>query len=402
MFEAILILTGFLFVFFSLFIAYYLLLLLFLSFKKSDIFPDRLTSIHKRIAIIIPAFNEELTIARTIESCQRLNYPRQFFNIIVIADNCTDHTAVVARQKGAQVLERNDKTALGKDHALRWAFRELKLQNYDAVMILDADCRINEEALSYINAQLSMGRKAIQLNNRISNPDDNPLTYILAVGNYIENNLFYSPKSKSNLAVFLRGTGMILSTELLEEYPWDEKSVAEDTAYSIKLLSSNIPIYFIDEVSVSSPCPISHKQLRTQRERWAGGNLNLGKKYTLKLLGKGFRKRSLLLTDAAWTLIINSKPLFIGFQFFALLIAGLLHISLPNSFSPYLLIMASAALVITALYFISGIIKMGFSKKRALFILRSPVWMFTLFRITFRKVFFNSTNTWEKTPRSSE
>jgi len=91
----------------------------------------------KRFAAVIAAHNEELVIAHIIDSLLEQNYPRELFDIFVIADNCTDATAAVARKHGALVYERHDTENTGKGHALEWMFRKIYDMDdrYDVICI---------------------------------------------------------------------------------------------------------------------------------------------------------------------------------------------------------------------------------------------------------------------------
>ena len=100
-----------------------------------------------RFAIVIPARDEESSIREAVESCVSLNYPGERFEVFVIADNCSDHTAERAALAGARVLERSDHTAEGKGQALAWGFDQVLAMGFDAVAVLDADCRIEPHAL---------------------------------------------------------------------------------------------------------------------------------------------------------------------------------------------------------------------------------------------------------------
>ncbi len=383
----------------TVFISLYLLLLLLLSFKASDQKSNTKKSFFKSVAIIIPAHNEEESIAETIKSCRELEYPSNKYDIIVVADNCKDDTAELSEKNGAIVFERNDTTAKGKGHALKWAFEKLIDHDYEAYLVLDADCSISKNGLQKINYHLTEGKKVLQLNDLTSNPDESPLSYTLAIGNFIENHLFYAPKSKLNLAVFLRGTGMVFSKDILDKYPWEATSIAEDTDYSIKLISNNIPIYFIETASVVSPFPTNINQLNTQRDRWAGGNIALSKNFALKMLFEGIGSGNLRLSDAGWTLLINSKPLLLGYQALVILLSLSYYLIIPGILSYTLFCIAIYAGIVTIIYFILGIIRMGITRKRISLMIQSPVWIFNIFRITFRSFFSKNVQVWKKTPR---
>ena len=105
------------FSFFSLYLAILSLLAMFRKEKPLD----ATTGKRRKFAILVPAHNEEEVIERTLSSLVRIEYPRELFDVIVIADNCTDRTAAISRSMGAnKVFERFDRVLIGKGHALKW------------------------------------------------------------------------------------------------------------------------------------------------------------------------------------------------------------------------------------------------------------------------------------------
>jgi glycosyltransferase involved in cell wall biosynthesis len=97
-------------------------------------------------AIVIPAHNEEKTLSTTLHSCAGLNYPKDKYKIFVIADNCSDRTAEIARDNGAVCLERYNEEEKGKGFALEWGFKQILPEGHDALVVLDADCQLDGHA----------------------------------------------------------------------------------------------------------------------------------------------------------------------------------------------------------------------------------------------------------------
>ena len=91
------------------------------------------------LVFIVPAHDEEMLVQRAVRSLLAQDYPRELLTVAVIADNCTDRTAELAREAGAMVLERSSATDRGKGHAIKWALENLPLERWAAVVIVDAD-----------------------------------------------------------------------------------------------------------------------------------------------------------------------------------------------------------------------------------------------------------------------
>lgn len=378
---------------------WFLLLTIFCSKWENNVgFRDSLSG-KARLAIVIPAHNEENVIGPTLQSCQSLEYPADRYDIFVVADNCTDATGQVATGYGVIVLERHDELRKGKGYALAHAFEHLLPQGYEAVIVVDADCLIDSNALQVIDHKLLQGNKILQINNTVDNPDQSIMSYALAVGNFIENNFFYAPKSLLGLAVFLRGTGMVMHRDILLAHPWAAHSIVEDVEYSLVLLKAGHRICFLPEVKVASPFPVDQEQLRVQRTRWASGNLTFGRQAALGLIGTGIRQRKWILIDAGWTFLVLSRPLVLLQLFVTLGATIALYIKEPYTFSQVSMVVVATLVLFFFIYFVLGIVKMGLSRKRLSFLALVPLTVFQLIIISLRGVIGGKKQAWARTPR---
>ncbi len=316
----------------------------------------------------------------------------------MIADNCTDGTAEIARNSGAVCLERHDKEKRGKGFALEWGFGQILARGHDALVVLDADCQLDGKALRVFDFYLKKGENVLQANDAASNPDSSAMSYAVAVGNLIENRLFYAPKSRLGLAVFLRGTGMVFRRQILEQHPWQTHSIVEDAEYTLRLIKSGFKVRFINEVNVLSEFPDQKDQLRVQRTRWAR-NLGFSKTEALKLIREGILGGEGLLTDAGWTLLVLSRPLVLLELFIAVILGLLCAWLLPGPVSNGLLAAGLILLMMQLFYFCLGIIFLGVNRRRFMFLLSSPATIGRLILISLLGVFGVRGNIWAKTPR---
>ncbi|MFH2060880.1 MAG: glycosyltransferase family 2 protein [Pseudomonadota bacterium] len=355
---------------------------------------------YARMAIVIPAHNEEKILFNTLESCKQLDYPRDRFEIVVVADNCADNTAMIANDNGVKCLERFDDNNKGKGYALTYAFEHLLKKDFDVFVVLDADCTISRNSLKVINESLSTDVKIFQINYKTANPDVNAVSYACAVGNYIENNFFYKPKANLNISVLLRGTGMAFKREILLKYPWDSFGIVEDVEYSLKLIEQNEKIKFIDKAEVLSEFPTQMNQLSTQRKRWAGGNLNFGKKQALKFLFKGIKQKNLDIFDIGVTFIVLSKPLIISLSIMSLICSAFSYMIYNNSFSVLVFLVAGLNFMLTFSYFIFGVFAFGISLRRFGLLIASPMVILNLVYIGVKGLLEKTSQDWEKTPRN--
>ena len=135
---------------------YYFVLALFGLIKKED---KVTVQPQHTFAAVICAHNEEAVVGQLIDNLKCLNYPRDMYDIYVVADNCTDHTADVCKEHGAIVAVRTNREDVGKGFAMDWMFERLLQQEkqYDAFVVFDADNLVHPEFLREMNNHLCKG-----------------------------------------------------------------------------------------------------------------------------------------------------------------------------------------------------------------------------------------------------
>ncbi len=150
-----------------------------------------------RLAVVIPAHNEANEIAAAVHSCFESDYPREQLQVVVVADNCQDATCEQAERAGARCLSRHAPALPGKGPALSWAFDQLLQTPMDALIVLDADCRLERDTLKIVDHCLQNGHRALQTNHRVTNADASPISYAAAVGRTLEYDLFFAQNPDS-------------------------------------------------------------------------------------------------------------------------------------------------------------------------------------------------------------
>ncbi len=258
-----------------------------------------------RFAFVVPAHDEETGIADTVRSLYAVDYPRELFEVVVVADNCTDDTAARAKAAGARVLERMDAQRRGKGFALAHAFEILASEGRaDAVVVVDADTVVSPNLLHAFDARIAGGAKAVQADYAVRNPDAGwrPRMMAIALG------MFHVVRStgRENLGVScgLRGNGMAFTLELLREVPHDAFSIVEDVEYGIRLGEHGHRVHYAGEAHVYGEMVSSEKASRSQRQRWEGGRKQLVKQHAFRVLKRAYETRSPLLLDLAMDLLV--------------------------------------------------------------------------------------------------
>ena len=220
------------------------------------------------------------------------------------------------------------------------------------------------------------------------------------MGNVIENDLFYAPKSRLGLAVLLRGTGMVLHREILEQHPWSALSNTEDIEYSLSLIERGIATRFLPGVSVWSDFPENAEQLQVQRRRWASGSAGRVGVRSFRLIGQGLRRGEAGTIDAGWTLAVLSRPMVIVSVLLGLIAAGAgLWWGKEPRFLPVFLAACANALALVA-YFGWGILRLGVTRRRMIMLLSAPWVVCQLVVATVLGSLGVDRSVWRQTPRA--
>jgi 1,2-diacylglycerol 3-beta-glucosyltransferase len=259
----------------------------------------------RRFAIIIPAHDEEILLPDLLASCWNLAYPRELFDVHVIADNCTDGTAVVGRHAHAIVHERADDRQRGKGYALAWLFDELAGQgiHYDAYVIIDADTVVAANLLTVFDAHLARGDQAIQCYYGVQNRDQAWTSMLRHVALVLYNGVRPRGRDALGLSAGLRGNGMCFAAAVVERFGWDATTLTEDAEFHLRLLEGGIRVRYAPQTSVTADMPISLRQARTQNVRWERGRLQLARTRGPRLLVDGLRRRDPVRLDALAELV---------------------------------------------------------------------------------------------------
>lgn len=277
----------------------------------------------KKFAVVVPAYNEAKTISRTLQNLIDVDYPEDLFDVIVIADNCTDNTAEISRNEGVIVYERDNPDKRGKGYALRWCFDKLLAENdkhyYDAMVVVDADSIVTHNLLTVMNKYLRKGAKVVQGYLTVEPKPGVWTTEIIRIGFTLYNYVRPLGQRVLGFPTGLRGNGMCFSVEALRKVPWDAYSTTEDLEYGLKLLLNEVDVVFAPEAIGYNVVPENAQNAESQRERWEMGRIPVLKKYFGKLLKALFSKRSFKVFDALVNLV---TPPLVNMMLFVVMMAA--------------------------------------------------------------------------------
>ncbi|MCG8539392.1 MAG: glycosyltransferase [Clostridia bacterium] len=289
--------------------------------------PSKLWEPKKRFALVVAAHNEEVVISAVIDSLKKLNYPRELYDIMIIADNCTDNTAQIARKMGAQVFERFNGIERGKGFALKWMFKRIyKMNRHDAIVVFDADNLVDQDYLMYMNNELIQGHKIIQGYLDTKNPDDTWVTKSYAISYWYMARIWQVARQKLQLPGALGGTGMCFEINTLKKLGWDATSLTEDLEFTMKAILRGIKPRWCHHAKIYDEKPLTFVASWDQRLRWMQGHWDVAFMYCGKLFRKFFKEGDFAALDGAFYLL---QPGRILLAYFALFVNIFLWIS-PN------------------------------------------------------------------------
>lgn len=252
-----------------------------------------------RFCVLIPARNEEAHVGQAVSSVLATRYPSALRRLIVVADNCTDRTAEVARESGAEVWVRTNEVRRGKGEALVWALdRVLASNDWDAVVLIDADCTMDREFLGRMDQRVAAGAVVVQGEVRPSNAGDSVVSRLAEVSGAAQYALRPRGRARLGAAVRLHGKGMVFHRQVLAAHPWDAASLTEDFEYWLTLVRSGIrPVHEAGAI-VNELVPVDVGAARIQRTRWETGRLDLLRRELVSGLRTAFRRRDVVLGEA--------------------------------------------------------------------------------------------------------
>ena len=265
-----------------------------------------------RFMAIIPAHNEEAVVANLIESLKNQNYDKDLYDIYVIADNCTDNTAKVAKDAGAIVYKRFDETKKTKGYALDWFLKQKIEENapYDAFFIFDADNIVHPDFIKNMNKKLCQGEDVVQGYRDIKNPTDSWITAGYALFYWSMHRFYHLARYNLGLSPLLNGTGFMVKFDVVKPQGWDTVTLTEDIEFSLKRIIKGKRLGWATDAICYDEQPVGFKQSWSQRSRWTVGHIQCIKEYTKQLAVAAKENKTMMNFDGL-LYILGSIPMFI-------------------------------------------------------------------------------------------
>ena len=240
-----------------------------------------------RYAVLICARNEQRVIGDLIASLRGQTYSQGLLSIFVLADNCTDDTAMVARVAGANVYERFNQVQVGKGYALQELLEHLEQdypQGFDGYFVFDADNILAPNYVEAMNRTFSDGHDIVTSYRNSKNYGDNWISAGYALWFLRESRYLNHARFLLGTSCAVSGTGFLFSRRVLEETgPWPFHLLTEDIQFSVDQVTRGRKIAFCPDAVLYDEQPTTFRQSWRQRMRWSKGYLQVFRKYASRL-----------------------------------------------------------------------------------------------------------------------
>ena len=274
------------------------------------------------VVAMVPAHDEEGGVGATIAGVQSQLGPGD--RVLVVADNCSDDTARLARAAGAEVIERSDAEHRGKGYALAFGVDHLDPNPPDIVIVIDADCRLTPGSIDALVQRAVETRRPIQADYVLTPTERSPISMISALAFLVRNRVRPRGLRRLGQPCHLDGTGMAFPWSVVRAAPDLGANIVEDLAMGIELaMLGHEPLLCI-EAGVRSELPSEQGVAMQQRRRWEHGHLATLLRSGPRLIGEGILRRRPGLIALGADLIVPPLALLVGLLVLVLGAAGVL------------------------------------------------------------------------------
>ena len=310
-----------------------------------------------RFAILISARNEKNVLGDLLDSIRAQTYPQELMQVFVIADNCTDNTAEIARAHGAVVYERFNKEQIGKGYALDALLghiREDYPDAFDGYIVFDADNILMSDFVERMNETISSGYEIVTSYRNSKNFGANWISGSCALMYLRECQILNRARMKIGTSSSVQGTGYYFSHAVMERNNgWPFYLLTEDAEFTFESILQDYAIGYCEKAELFDEQPVTFKQSWTQRSRWVRGYVQVLKKYTIRLFGKilrgSFSALDMFLTIAPAAILTGAMLLVVLIRFVICLIYNL-------GLGKYGLTLLELLVAVTGLLFMIGLI----------------------------------------------
>jgi cellulose synthase/poly-beta-1,6-N-acetylglucosamine synthase-like glycosyltransferase len=300
-----------------------------------------------KVAVLIPAHNEAAGIAATISTI--LPQLTTEDRLLVIADNCTDATAAIARDIGAIAIERQDAERKGKGYALDFGLQSIAAQPPEVVIMVDADCICQPNAIEKLARVAVASKRPVQATYLMEQPPNpTPKDSISALAFLVKNLVRPSGLKQLGLPSLLTGTGMAFPWSVIRSVSLASGNIVEDMQMSMDLAVAGYPTIFCPDAKVTGCLPQQQEVAKTQRTRWEHGHLQTLLTQTPRLATASLQQKRFDLLAIALDLSVPPLSLLVAI-WVAAFAASLLAATLGTSPIPAMFLAVEGLLILVSI-----------------------------------------------------
>jgi cellulose synthase/poly-beta-1,6-N-acetylglucosamine synthase-like glycosyltransferase len=346
--------------------------------------------------VVMPAHNEATIIGETVRTMLNRLPPNS--ELLVIADNCDDETAHLAREAGARVAVRNDSSRRGKGYALAHAVEVMLEDPPSYIIVLDADCQSTEGSLAHlVKAAVRSGLPVQSANVMVAPLSSTPMVQISNFAFYVKNIIRQRGMMRIGGTAILTGTGFALSWKQFCFAAVPTGEIVEDLVMGLALAARREPTQFVEAARVESPAAGQADTLN-QRQRWEHGYMSTAWKRALPSLWKGLRDRNRALFWTGFHLLV--PPLVVLVMVSTLLFAGQLGLVI---FGASKIPIVALTILLLALFCLLVASWLGGGSKFLSFQAVRSIPGYLAWKLPmYRKLAGKRQNVWNRTPREGE
>jgi len=327
----------------SLFLLLPIVVLFVECLAAADQKPGELLPGKPRLAVLVPAHNEAMGISATLKSV--LPQLTSDDRLVVVADNCCDETAAVARAFDLTVIERHDLAKRGKGYALDFGLKFLATDPPDVVVVVDADCLVAEGAIAKISQLAATEQRPVQARYLLAPPvNANPGAAVSLLAFTVKNLVRPLGLAQLGLPCLLTGTGMAFPWSVIRNASLASSNIVEDMQLSVDLLIAGSPALFCADAEVTGLLPQQQHAAKSQRTRWEHGHLQTLRTQVPRLLKVWVKQRRFDVLAIALDLCV--PPLSLLVMLWLLLTAAAIVAGLTLKLYAPLLVLALEGLLI--------------------------------------------------------
>lgn len=365
-------------------------------FSKPVHFPE--APMNKRYAVLISARNESAVIGNLIDSIHAQTYPAELIDVWLVADNCTDNTAAVGRDRGCHVVERFNQEQIGKGYALTYLMDQMQsqgyAQQYDAFFVFDADNRLDSHYIAEMNKAFQSGFRILTGYRNSVNLSDNWVSSGSALWFIRESRFLNSSRMRLGTSCHVGGTGFMFSREVMNRNKgWKFHLLTEDLEFTMDSVLHGDRIGYCGTAILYDEQPVTFQQSWRQRLRWSKGFLQVFRYYGPALIKRAVRERDFSAVD--FTLLICPFALLAVIR----LVLGLLFAAFGfvtwssqtmslTSWASGIVTSVLALMALAALTIIAERNQIGATNKELFaYVLSFPIYMLSYVPISFQAIF---------------